>query len=293
MAAEVDTMRVALAVLSLGAGLTAGALARDPLPLDEEQHGRLLDLLRSAQALEGRPGHGHDPSGPPHTGLPATMRPTLPEDDGFVRFPNITEADDIPLGRDWSFDPAASTGTFNPPLELEQMVEEEGWARLPPGGVIGQSRDRQGMTVWDYPAGTRLLHRLFIKSLPRKSLFEVRYIEKRPDGRWAMGLYHPEGAPRPLAETGALRLHTTAGAETTFEVRTASGAVRVNVKRLQPDSCRHCHLNMGEGGHQFPDEEHAGPCGFVPANTALTTTWAERYRGRYGVAPFAPLPAAR
>lgn len=274
---------LAFILASLGTDSRAGLLS-------DEQHGRLLDLLESARALDGRPHHGPPPDGPLSAGLPRTMSATLPEDDGFVQFPNIAEADDIPLGRDWSFDPASSTGTFNPPLAMEQMVDEEGWARLPAGGVIRQSRDRAGQTVWDYPVGTRLLHRIFFKAQPRKTLFEVRYIEKRPDGKWAMGLYRPEGAPRTLPETRALSLMTAAGEETAFELRTASGAVRVDVKRLQPDSCRHCHFNMGEGGYQYPDEEHTGPCGFVPANAGLTTTWAERYRGRYGVAPFRWVP---
>jgi hypothetical protein len=279
---------------SLGTDSRAGAgPSRDPVPLSDEQHGRLLDLLRAARALDGRQHHGAPADGPLSSGLPATLSPTLPEDGGFVQFPNIAEADDIPLGRDWSFEPANSTGAFNPPLSMAQMVAEEGWARLPAGGVIRQSRDRAGQTVWDYPAGTRLLHRIFFNSDARRKLFEVRYIEKRPDGKWAMGLYHPAGAPLPLGDTGNLSLLTARDAETTFELQTASGAVRVNVKRLQPDSCRHCHFNMGEGGYQYPDEEHTGPCGFVPANAGLTTTWAERYRGRYGVAPFGPAPAGR
>ena len=266
-------------LLALGPDCRAGlSRPRDGISLDDAQHGRLLELLQSARALGQRQPHGHPPAGDLYAGLPPMMSPTLPEDDGFVQFPNIAEPDDIPLGRDWSFDPAGSTGTFNPPLSMEQMVDEEGWARLPDRGVIGRSVNRAGQAVWDYPVGTRLLHRIYMNSLPQKSLFEVRYIEKRPDGKWAMGLYHPEGAPRPLRDTGNLALLTAAGAETTFELRTSSGAVRVNVKRLQPDSCRHCHFNMGEGGYQYPDEEHTGPCGFVPANAGLTTTWAERYR---------------
>lgn len=276
--APMRATRHALAGLCLLVSL--GALGSDSgLSLDADQRERLRQLLRAARSMAGRP----HPDVPLYAGLPDTLKATLPEAEGFVQFPSMVPADEIPLGTDW---------TFDPPRDMEALLEEEGWAKLPPGEVIRRRRDAAGRVVWDYPAGTRLMHRLYVRSAPERSLFEARYIEKRPDGTWAMGLYAPAGPPRPLAETGPLALNTRDDAATAFEVALGTVTVKVSVQRLPPHSCRHCHYNMGEGGYQYPDEEHTGPCGFVPANARLTGEWAAAYRRRWGASPFGPEPAS-
>jgi hypothetical protein len=269
---------IAAAAAVLGSAWAGTGSGEDWIPPPEKES--LRDALGRARAIGA---HAESSSEPLYAGLPASLSARLPEEEGFVPFGTMTETHDIPLGEDWD---------FQPDRDMEQLLEEEGWARLPEGQTIVRRKDAQGREVWDYPAGTRLLHRILFKSAPEPVLFEMRYIEKRADGKWSMGLFHPSGPPKPVGQTGALALNRDADAHARFDVDLGTATIRVHVQRLRPDSCRHCHWAMGEGGYQYPDMEHAGPCGFVPTNPHLLKEWAEAYRKSRGASPFSAAPAS-
>ncbi len=206
---------------------------------------------------------------PLYTGLPDTIPRDMPEREGFVRFAHI-DGDVPPIGGRIRFSV--------PGLKLMDVFEDESWARLPDGQSV--ARDTSGpREIWDYPVGTRVMHRLLLKSDPRR-LFELRLVQKLPDGKWAFGLYREEpGAAN-------LPLHRDGMPPLSFEVEIKGQLVRVDMFRLSPASCRTCHFRMGHGGYQSPAVDHAGPCGFSPPNPRLLTDWARDYRARHGHEPF-------
>ena len=85
-----------------------------------------------------------------------------------------------------------------------------------------------------------------------------------------------------------LPLHQEGMPALSFDVTIQGQLVHVSMFRLNPRSCRMCHFKMGHGGYQYPDADHAGPCGFSPPNPHLLTDWARHYQARYGDSPFKP-----
>lgn len=259
--------------------LVPAARAAEPPLLSGEQKSTLSSALADARKLAEEP---------QYQGLPRTIAARLPEADAYVAFPG-GNPEEIPVGNRLRMEPER---------RKSQVFEEEGWALLPAKGQIRRMRDARGAEAWDFPEGTTLLHRIFLKAAPERMLFETRMLRKRADGKWAMGLYRPaDGVHRPLAQAGNMALHTAADEELDFEVKQATETVRVSMRRLAPDICRHCHHmqhdHHGEGGSDV-DEDHAGPCGFTPHNAAaLTGDFARAYEKRHGTAPFGPPPPPR
>jgi len=108
------------------------------------------------------------------------------------------------------------------------------------------------------------------------TVFEMRLLERRADGRWAFGSYV-------RAADGRLRLlqrQETAA----FELELEGRRVQVSLTRLPPESCRRCHQMTSP--NRYPDPEKAGPCGFGPGNPGLRAGWAERFRATRGYEPF-------
>ncbi|HEX4048784.1 MAG TPA: hypothetical protein VH309_13155 [Elusimicrobiota bacterium] len=221
------------------------------------------------------------PRPPAYAGLPAEVRETLPEDDGFVLAPRVPGETLV----------ANVDGLDQAGLKLEDAVEDEEWARLPDGAVIRRELERapngETYTIWRYPRGTRLVHRIFLK--PTHRLVELRLEQKLEDdsggrtGAWAFGVYRSAGPGEPL------RLYRPGPNEDQESVRLPmpNGFGAFKWTRLSYDSCRACHISMGPGWYQYSDEAGAGPCGFVPSNRALRADWARRYRARHGYSPFA------
>lgn len=206
---------------------------------------------------------------PLYAGLPDRIARDYPEKEGFVRFSEIP-GDNPPIGGRIRFS--------DPNLKLRDVFEEESWARLPDGARITGDLDGEKPS-WDYPVGTRVMHRFWFKTEPRK-LFELRLVQKLQSGKWAFGMYVAEDG------TEELPLHREGSPPLTFDVVIAGKNVHVDMFRLSPASCRACHWMRGHGNHQFPDMEHVGPCGFVPANADLPARWAKAYETRHGYFPF-------
>jgi hypothetical protein len=210
-------------------------------------------------------------SRPQSLGLPHEVPADLVEHDGYVLF------DGIPGVKG-----PASNGPprFSPDdVTRSDVFEEDHAALLPPGARIKRHWNGAGQEIWDYPVGTRLVHRFFLRTAPRRSLFELRIVEKLPDGRWAFGAYEWRGGRK-----GHLR---RVMAHDVFEVDLPRGHVGVEMDRLHPESCRLCHAMHSPQAYQYRDVEHVGPCGFGPANQSLLAQWAPAYQARHGYWPFA------
>jgi len=203
-------------------------------------------------------------------GLPDEVPADLVERDGYVLFDAIAGV---------SGPPANGPARFTPPdVTRGDVFEEDHAALLPLGARIERRRNRAGQEVWGYPVGTRVVHRFFLRTAPR-SLFELRVAEKLPDGRWAFGAYERRAGPSLLLRRRMVH--------ETFEVDVPRGHVGVEMDRLHPESCRLCHAVHSPQAYQYRDREHAGPCGFGPANPSLPTEWAPAYQLRHGYWPFA------
>lgn len=218
---------------------------------------------------------------PPFDGLPMTISARLPEQRNFVRFeplPNHHAPMLTQIGID------GGDRSFS----LGDAFAEEFWALLPPRQKIQTRVDAQGRESWDYPAGMRIVHRIFLRTVPR-TIFELRVIWKRGDGKWSYGLYAPSDVDH---GSDTLRLH----AENRLPVEihaivrgddaNHSGPVRITGNRLSPVSCRACHFAFSAASYQYPERELAGPCGFVPGNASVVGKWAPEYRRVHGYWPF-------
>jgi len=206
---------------------------------------------------------GSKPKIAPYEGLPDTVSALLPENEGFVSVLRVKGA--LPLE-----DLVDVSGLDKRGLTIEDVVEDEEWARLPDGTAIRRDRSR-GYEIWHYPPGTRLVHRIFLK--PNHQLLELRMQKKLDDepngndGPWAFGIY------RPVDQTGELHLYKhmpeKGHAEETVNLPLPSGTGTFLWTRMKMTECRSCHISMGEGWYQYSDEDHAGPCGFTPVNHPL------------------------
>ncbi|MBI3552487.1 MAG: hypothetical protein HY077_08205 [Elusimicrobia bacterium] len=228
--------------------------------LNAEQKEWLENLFRNSTA---------PPKDPLYKGLPDSITRDFPGREGFVAFEHIP-GEDPPVG--------GRLRISDPDLKLRDVFDDESFARLPVGATIRRDTSRSP-EAWDYPVGTRVMHKLFFKTAPPR-LFELRLAQKLPDGKWGFGIY--------MAEEGSdtLQLHREGFPPLAFDLVIAGKPVRVELNRLIPGSCRACHWARGHGNHQFPDMEHVGPCGFVPANDDLLGRWARDYAARHGASPF-------
>lgn len=263
---------LALLLLPPG-GLARAQQSEDVIP----QGDQLIRYIRSQiDANEARLAKaGRAPKRPVYDGLARTVSATLPEDDGFILSQRVSGEQLI----------ADVDGLEQAGLDLPSAFDDEEWARLPDGAAIRRDFSR-GYTVWHYPAGTRLAHRISLKS--NHQLIELRLEKKLEDdasdhtGAWAFGIY------RPIDTSGRLHLYKPSAGQPAEAVRlgTPTGLGHLTWKRIPYDRCRFCHIEMGPGWYQYSDEAHAGPCGFVPANKTLLSDWAQRYQQKHGASPF-------
>jgi hypothetical protein len=247
-------------------GLAAAPSSAAPL-LDKRQRAMLEALFKKDPA----------PQDPLYKGLPEDITRDYPEKEGFVLF------EDIP-----NVDPPVGGGLHisDPSMTLNDVFDDESFADLPDGAVI--KRNAVGAKeIWDYPVGTRVMHKLFFKTTPPR-LFELRLVKKMPDGKWSFGIYRADDGRGAVSD--ALPLHKTGTPALFYDLIINGKPVRVDLFRLSPGSCRMCHWMMGHGSYQFPDQEHVGPCAFVPANDNLLGKWAKAFQAKKGWFPFSPAP---
>src|SRR5581483_10168647 len=150
---------LAAALLAAGSRAAFAQQRDDVLP----QGDQLIHYIRSQiDANEARlKKAGGAPSGPVYAGLPRTVSATLPEDEGFVLAQRVGGEQLV----------ADVEGLQQAGLDVSTAFDDEEWARLPDGAAIRRDFSR-GYTVWRYPAGTRLVHRIFLKS--NRQLIELR-----------------------------------------------------------------------------------------------------------------------
>lgn len=271
-----------IGLVAVNPGVFAQASEKTETDNSEHEHRQIAErnrelnkFLKTALRNSKQREENSDEEGAPLSlGLPATISPNLPEEDGFVLFkstslvgPAISNDGNITFSR---------TG-----LKWDDVFKEESWARLPRGKRILRDKSR-GFEAWGYPTGTRVLHRISLKSSPPE-IFEIRLSKKLHGGKWAFGLYKTQaGSPR-------LILHRRGAPKISFKVSLPAGPVRVEMERLHPQSCRLCHFNHGINTERYwEDVEHVGPCAFVPDNPSIIGEWAHTYEIKYGYSPFTP-----
>lgn len=198
-------------------------------------------------------------------GLPPELPLAYGRSEDFIAFDLLSGFRPI-IGMRITFDGRAATGP-----EIRESFRDEHALRLPPGGAIRRLNAGTPEELWDFPEGTRLLHRLELAD-PARTLFEFRLMEKRPGGQWAYGTYV-------RTADGKLRLLQSqeSGA---YEAELGGRPVKIELMRLHPESCRRCHAM--NSAHRYRDPEKAGPCAFGPGHPTLRTEWARRFRERFG-----------
>lgn len=217
------------------------------------------------------------------SGLPEELSPRFPEEKAFVGFDPI---------------PNHHAPFLNGPMKIDghgksfsvfDVFSEEFFALLPPRTRILVSKNAEGLEVWDYPPGTKVLHRIFLNTQPR-TIFELRILMKRQRGDWAYGLYYPtsDGARLSLHRTS--KLPVTLGAN--IVAPDQSGPVTVTGNRVHPQSCAACHFSFSPAQHQYPSREQAGPCGFVSPNPSVLEKWAPTFERVHGYWPFRVVKSA-
>ena len=232
-----------------------------------------MRVLVAALLLLGGLAAAHQGKGsrPQSLGLPDELPADLVERDGYVLFDGVPGLNGPPSNGPARFTPEDVTRS--------DVFDEDHGALLPHGARITRRWNGAGQEVWNYPVGTRVVHRFFLKTAPRPRLFELRIAEKLADGRWAFGAYDWRAGPN-------VRLRRSM-AHDVFDVDVPRGHVGVEMDRLHPESCRLCHAVHSPQAYQYRDKEHVGPCGFGPANPSMLTRWAPAYQVRHGYWPFA------
>lgn len=215
----------------------------------------------------------------PYQGLPETLPADIIESSGFVDFERLPGGVRAPLGFEFFLD-----GRSVPPTDaaaLAEVFSEKLYARLPPKSHIVSSRDEQGREVWNYPQGTSVAHVIRLADAA-SSLFELRIVEKQPNGQWAYGVYFPSAqSPDILALEKEDSVQPVR-----FAVEKPQGEkIEVSMRRITIYSCRNCHFVNSASRHQYHNAALAGPCHFVPGNAAAVKDWIQKYQARHGESP--------
>jgi len=233
--------------------------------------------VSSGVLLENPVAHAAPPQAPISTGLPETLPLDILSRGRFVPFQELGTPMRPPLGAGFVLNGQAIPNQNR--QKLEEVFGEEFFARIPPGTRIFPTTNRDRLEVWEYPAGTQIAHLISFRTDPIE-IFEFRIQQKLPDERWAFGTYSPEN--------GRLVLQKYVGfPNVSYFLRLANGKdAEISFKRINLQSCRHCHFHNSAGNHQYPSTDYAGPAGFVPANLELKSSWAERYLDQNGHFPF-------
>src|SRR5207237_8528417 len=110
--------------------------------------------------------HEGKASRPQSLGLTREVPADLVERDGYVLFDGISGVNGPTSNGPARFTPGDVTRS--------DVFEEDHAALLPAGARIRRRWNRAGQEFWDYPAGTRLVHRFFCRTTPRRRLCALR-----------------------------------------------------------------------------------------------------------------------
>src|SRR5213080_3557801 len=96
---------------------------------------------------------------PQSRGLPDELPADLVERDGYVLFDGVPGLNGPPSNGPARFTPDDVTRS--------DVFDEDHGALLPHGARITRRWNGAGQEVWNYPVGTRVVHRFFLKTAPR------------------------------------------------------------------------------------------------------------------------------
>lgn len=162
--------------------------------------------------------------------------------------------------------------------EIFAIFSEEVAAVLPEGTTIKESKTEDGKLVWRYPIGTRVIHQLNFKD-DKKSLFELRMIERVSDKRWAYGVYHPINGQLELA-------NYTGHKDREFNLKMPNGKqTHVKLHHIPLHVCQNCHNRTTSAPHQYESLEDVGPCEFTPSNPKVKNDWVQGFVRAFGRQP--------
>lgn len=188
-----------------------------------------------------------------------------------------------------------SVGTRDHETQLE-VFEETSFAKIPTGTKILSTKDRQNREIWEYPVGAAVVDLIRFRD-ERKTIFELRIVQKMPNGKWVFGSYSPDANRQ-------LRLNTyPEWPDDSFSVTLSEGPrkgikTHVDLKRIRLSACQACHFVNTLADYQYEQSkpsgeldfqksiEATGPCGFVPTNPYVRSEWAPLFEKTYGVSPF-------
>ena len=208
-------------------------------------------------------------------GLPLT----LPGD--YIAQPRVIP---LPQGPDAPFPIPAAAILINGKKDFtggRAVFEEQAYAQLPPGtSILTSNSPAGGSEFWTYPVGAESLHELRFQSMD-PAPFELRIARLVREGRWATGSYRWADGQWVLNDYEGLKPETHNIGHPGF------GEITISLKRINLRSCKGCHQTQ-VNPNQFPNRDETGPCGFVPQNPLIQTTWAETFLTRLGELPFRP-----
>lgn len=211
-------------------------------------------------------------------GISDGMQEELPlthvQDNDYLEFHNFRTRPRAPI--------AAGIKINDQPVrsleEIFSVFSEEVAAVLPEGQTIKESTDSEGRIVWRYPIGTKVIHQLNFKN-DKKSLFELRMIERVSNKRWAFGVYHPiEGKLKLANYPGRLPKE--------FNLRTHDGKpLNIKLSHIPLNVCQNCHNNTTSAPHQYESRIDVGPCEFTPTNPNVKDKWVKEFISAFGRKP--------
>ncbi len=208
---------------------------------------------------------------PLYAGLQECLPLNYLEQEKFVAFEEPVAERPAPLG--FAFEINGEKVAASNRAKLQSVFAESQLVKVPHGKSIQSIRDEKDRPVWIYPTGTEVVHLISFRS-KEKTIFELRMIRKLENGTWAYGSYSPS-----LECQQGLKLNTYSGVppyETTF-LNEENQATSVKLKRINLQTCRGCHFSDSPADYQYKTKEEAGPCGFVPTNPHLNSSWAMDY----------------
>lgn len=213
-----------------------------------------------------------------YAGISEGMQKSLPlthrQDSSYLEFENFRTRPRAPIAAGISINGERVRSME----EIFAIFSEEVAAFLPEGKTIKESTDSEGRLVWRYPIGTKVIHQLNFKN-DKKSLFELRMIERVSDKRWAFGVYHPVN--------GKLELQNYQGRlAKEFNLRTTDGKdLNVKLSHIPLNVCQNCHNNTTSAPHQYESRQDVGPCEFTPVNPKVKNDWVNGYVQAFGRSP--------
>lgn len=235
---------------------------------------------------------------PLYEGLPSLISGPILETEGplelgYLRFEPIA-VEETGRGRSTPFSQFGIQ--FTPPTPIREVFGDDHWVFLPEKTailekVIPTKEEPLPKTVWIYPEGTLLIHRIYLKAVIEQAstltsphsqtLFEVRVMKKQSGNTWAFGLYQSSKDPK------IFTLQQKPSKKIQFVVHTPHQKVTVQLERVRPNSCRSCHSLPNHSHHSdlYANEDEAGPCGFGPRNPSLKTHWMKEFSEKLGYSP--------